>query len=94
MELFDVNIIMRAIKNVQLAKKKKKCKEEEDKGENHNFRNNMTENITKIESIIYLQYALQSFKLIFIIMNATYVTGMLWIITCSIHKEFYGQHFH
>ena len=67
----------------------KKCKEEENEGHSYSFRNNMSENITKIESIIYLQYALQSFKLIFIIMNAAYVTGMLWIITCNIHKEFY-----
>ena len=48
----------------------------------------MTENITKIEDIVYLQYALESFKLCFTIMNAAYVMGMLWIITCGIHEEF------
>ena len=54
MKLFDVNLVMRAIKNVQLNRLMKKCEEEEKRGDKCEFRSNMTENITKIESIVYL----------------------------------------
>jgi hypothetical protein len=46
---------MRSVKNIQLDTISKKCLEEEQKCANDfKFRNNTTENITKIEYIIYL----------------------------------------
>lgn len=54
--LFDVGAIMRSVKNIQLETINKNCLEEEQRGSGNDFtyRHNTTENITKIEYIIYL----------------------------------------
>ena len=72
---------MRAIKKDQHTRLIKRCEEDE------KFKNDTVENTTKIELIIYFQYLLDTIELTFIILNAAFVMGMLWIVACEAWED-------
>lgn len=39
--------------------------------------------------ILFIQYSLESLELILIIFNAAFVIGMLWIVVCELHEDFF-----
>ena len=52
------------------------------------FANDKLSNNNKIEEVLLFKFALNIFKLILLILNSSYLLGMLWLIWCQIIEDF------
>jgi hypothetical protein len=60
-----------------------KCKEDE------YFANNRDESLNNIVKILFISYGLKTIHLTLIILNISYVLGLIWIIICEAIEDFY-----
>ena len=81
--LFDVHRIMEAIKNIYKKKLQNIIK-------NHpKLANNEDQDNNKIEQILFISFTLRVLKLIVIILNISFITGLSWILGCQMIQDFY-----
>jgi len=74
---------MRVIKVSQMNKLKKLCEERPDLA---NDKNNDYINIVRI---LVIDYSLNTLELVILIINSSYILGMLWFIMCDAVEDFY-----
>jgi hypothetical protein len=43
----------------------------------------------RIKTILVVSYLMKTFKLAMIIFNISYIVGMIWLILCEAHKDYY-----
>ena len=53
------------------------------------FANNKDESLNNIEEILFISYGLKTIYLTIVILNISYVLGIIWIIICEFIEDFY-----
>ena len=81
-KLFDVESLIRA------CKKQINNNLEKEINEDFHFANDKIKNNTKIEQMLMVKFTLKIFKLILVILNSSYLLGMIWLIWCQIIEDF------
>jgi hypothetical protein len=74
--------MMKMIKEHLNLALEKKCLEDEE------FANNREESKNNVETILFISYGLKTLQLTVVILNISYVLGMLWIIMCQYIEDF------
>ena len=75
-KLFDVSKILKAFKKRNNEYLEIKVNEDS------KFANNKIVNNNKIERVLLFKFTLKIFKLVILILNSSYLLGMLWLIWC------------
>ena len=81
--LFDVPKMMEVVKSGFQKNLHYIVENDEELANNREIDNN------NIEEILIISYVLKIFKLIVVIMNITYLIGMIWMILCELIADFY-----
>ena len=83
---FSLGLIFKTIKDYLLRKNQEKCKNDPDFGEDTMNDNN------QIENLKYINYFIKIMRVIIIILNLCFFSGMSWILICKIeHKYMEGE---
>ena len=53
------------------------------------FANCRDESLNNIEEVLFISYGLKTIYLTIVILNISYVLGMIWIIVCEFIEDFY-----
>ena len=80
--LFDVSKMMQKLKD--RYKKKQLLIIEND----FELANSIDEDNNKIEELLWISYVLKTFKLIVIITNISFLTGVFWLMLCEFNHDF------
>ena len=81
--MFDVSLMIQAVKKYNAKKLQLMCENDIELAENKNLDSN------KIKTILIVSYLMKTFKLVMIIFNISYIVGMIWLILCEAHKDYY-----
>lgn len=81
--MFDVSLMIQAVKKYNAKKLQQMCENDVELAENKNLDSN------KIKTILIVSYLMKTFKLAMIIFNISYIVGMIWLILCEAHKDYY-----
>ena len=82
---FDVNRILRRIREKKIAITTEYAKQSYAKGED------TLEDHNNFEYMLLLKYTLVSFKLVLAIFNVSYFLSITWIIICALETEWFGK---
>ena len=83
LKIFNVSTLMDKIKKWFTRRLEKNCKEDP------KFANNRDASLNNIEEILFISYGLKTIYLTIIILNISYVIGMIWIIACEAIEDFW-----
>jgi hypothetical protein len=81
-KVFNVQKLMKMIKSHLNLALEKRCLWDED------FANNRDKSNNNVESILFISYGLKTLQLTVVILNISYILGMLWIIMCQAVEDF------